>query len=367
MPDAERPKLPPGVNRIVRRRDGAVVATYYYHRATKTRLVGEPGTAEFDASLRAAVRPQTVGPLPPASLASLIDDFEKSWEFKKGVRTTRHAREVIYRAARERFHWVQVRDLNRRAIRDELMKWRDEMAATPRKADSYIGAMQRLLSWAYDRGRIEYNHGLRIARLTPSGYSRRDHIWTPLHEAKLLRSCDPEIRELYLFALFTGARQSDCARMKWSQFDGKWLSFVPAKTSHSTAVEVNLPVHELPPFMDLIGDLSQCTEYMLTTDRGNPWSSFNIIRRFAAAAREAGLSGEDLTFHDIRGTTVSRLYEAGCTDAEVASITGHAIGCGSKLGDYANRSRMLAVHAFRKWGAAMGTMNNVALFPVAKS
>ncbi len=35
---------------------GGQVATYYYHRATGTRLVGEPGTPEFVASFPAAAK-----------------------------------------------------------------------------------------------------------------------------------------------------------------------------------------------------------------------------------------------------------------------------------------------------------------------
>jgi integrase len=32
-----------------------------------------------------------------------------------------------------------------------------------------------------------------------------------------------------------------------------------------------------------------------------------------------------LTFHDLRGTAVTRLAQAGCSVAEIASITGHSM------------------------------------------
>ncbi|MNL58420.1 Phage integrase family protein [compost metagenome] len=34
---------------------------------------------------------------------------------------------------------------------------------------------------------------------------------------------------------------------------------------------------------------------------------------------------EDLTFHDLRGTAVTRLAIAGCSIPQIASITGHSL------------------------------------------
>ncbi|WP_298379501.1 hypothetical protein [Azospirillum sp.] len=47
------------------------------------------------------------------------------------------------------------------------------------------------------------------------------------------------------------------------------------------------------------------------------------------------------------------MLKAGCANAEVASITGHAIGSGSELGTYVDRSRDLALDAFTKWNEAL--------------
>ena len=37
-------------------------------------------------------------------------------------------------------------------------------------------------------------------------------------------------------------------------------------------------------------------------------------------------SAAGLTFHDLRGTAVTRLAISGCTPAEIATITGHSLG-----------------------------------------
>ena len=41
------------------------------------------------------------------------------------------------------------------------------------------------------------------------------------------------------------------------------------------------------------------------------------------ACKQAGIVG--VTFHDLRGTAVTRLALAGCTEAEIATITGHSL------------------------------------------
>lgn len=344
----------PGVNTVTRQaRDGSKIVRYY-HRATGKRLPGELGSPEFDQAYQAAQRPERIKPQKGPTFASLADEFEESSEFKKAVRTTRHAREVVLKAARARFDWMLVKDLNRRAVRDELMKWRDEMSATPRKADLYMSVLSRLLSWAYDRGRIEFNHGLRVGKLTPAGHSRRERIWTMEHEKALLAAADPEISRLYRFALYSLAREGDIARLRRPSYDGKWIVFTPSKTERSSQVKVFLPVFELPPFAALMDELPECGDALLSTDgRRKPWSATNIRARFRHAMEDAGLAGEDLHFHDIRGTGASRMLDASCTEAEVAAITGHAIGGGSKLSDYANRSRALAINGYRKLSAAM--------------
>lgn len=351
---SRRDGTPPGVNRVVKRRRDGAATTYYYWRATGARLHGEPGTPEFAASLAQAQSPRRKDPAKRPTFAALADDFELSWEHKKAVRTTRHARETVLGEARKRFHWVLLDDLNRRAIRDEFMRWRDEMVATPRKADLYMSVLSRLLSWAYDRGLVDYNHGLRIGKLTPSGHSRREHVWTPEHEKIILAKAKPEIVRLYLFALYSAAREADLASMRRDAFDGKWLVFTPAKTRHSTKVAVALPVYALPPFAALMAELPQRTEFLLTTDgRKQRWSATNIRARWRREMGKIGLGGEDLHFHDIRGTAASRMLAAGATEAEVAAVTGHAIGAASKLRDYAQRSRALALGAYTKWARAM--------------
>ena len=65
------------------------------------------------------------------------------------------------------------------------------------------------------------------------------------------------------------------------------------------------------------------------------------------ATRKAGIVG--LTFHDLRGTAVTRLAEAECTNAEIASITGHSMRDVARILDrYLARTDKIALAAIAK-------------------
>jgi integrase len=53
---------------------------------------------------------------------------------------------------------------------------------------------------------------------------------------------------------------------------------------------------------------------------GTPWTSDAFRAAWGKACAKAGVVG--VTFNDLRGTAVTRLALVGCTDAEIASITG---------------------------------------------
>ena len=61
---------------------------------------------------------------------------------------------------------------------------------------------------------------------------------------------------------------------------------------------------------------------ILATLRGGSWTSDGFRTSWGKACEAAQIEG--LTFHDLRGTAVTRLALAGCTVPEIASITGHA-------------------------------------------
>lgn len=63
---------------------------------------------------------------------------------------------------------------------------------------------------------------------------------------------------------------------------------------------------------------------------------------------KSGVTG--VTFHDLRGTAVTRLARADCTEAEIATLTGHSLKDVGAILDahYLSRDSKLAVSAVKK-------------------
>lgn len=246
--------------------------------------------------------------------------------------------------------YMTIDDLASKEAKREFWALRDKFVATRAKADKIVSTLSLVLGWAYRRDLIDYNHADKIDRLVPSTHSRADIIWHPQDEAAFSAVSGQALWEAWQMALYTLARESDLCAWKWENFDGRWLVYQPPKTRGSTGVTVHIPVYRLEPLRDLVANLSRCTDYMLTSDRGHPWKATTLSRAFERTRAKATLSRPDLNWHDIRGTGMTRLYLAGCTDAEVASISGHVMGDRAQQRSYIARTRGLAEHAFDKLG-----------------
>ena len=87
---------------------------------------------------------------------------------------------------------------------------------------------------------------------------------------------------------------------------------------------------------------------MLTQGDGHPWTEDGFRSSWKKAVAKAGITG--LTFHDIRGTAVTRLAVASCTIPQIAAITGHSLKDVSEILDahYLHHDPALAEAAISK-------------------
>lgn len=343
----------PSVARAIRKRlaDGSV-KLYYYHRKTGRPILGEPGTRAFEIAAIAAGEPKPGPARERRDFQWLIDQYQASPDWRALAKATKETRASYFRRILAHFAGIEMEDIDQEAFVPDLYAWRDELALiSPMTADHAIDNLRALLSWAKERRIVRMNWAREIKRLTPSTHNRAELVWTPDLWETLLGAAAEDERQLLRFAEYTAAREADIPLMRWDQFDGQWLVYKPQKTARKTGVTVALPVHALPPFAALLEELPRSTEYILTTCQGLPWSTSNIKLRMRALKAKAFAGDPGRRFHDIRGTTISRLFAAGCTDAEVAAIDGHAIGRGTMLGRYAERSRQLALNAYQRWAA----------------
>jgi integrase len=87
---------------------------------------------------------------------------------------------------------------------------------------------------------------------------------------------------------------------------------------------------------------------ILLNSEGRPWTPDGFRASWGKACKKAGIV--EVTFNDLRGTAVTRLALVGCTEAEIASITGHSLRDVRSIRDahYLHRDQALAETAIRK-------------------
>ena len=88
-----------------------------------------------------------------------------------------------------------------------------------------------------------------------------------------------------------------------------------------TGARVSIPVGSL--LKEALDAAPRRSTTILTNTRGRAWTEDGFRASWGKACVAAGIEG--LTFHDLRGTAVTRLALAGCEVPQIASITGHAL------------------------------------------
>lgn len=341
--------LPENVNTVKRYARGRHVGYYYYYRPNGERINADP--ADMAAFLKAYEKAKSkAAPTNERSFGALVMAYLASPEFAINSEQEKAHKRLTLDMLREKFDWVEVEDLSDPRAQADLIsdfyEWRDSMRHTPALADARVNVLKRLLSWGVQRGRLQVNVAATVKRLVPANHSRRAHIWTPEQEALFLAHADEDMADLFCGALWTVQRQQDAILIDRSKAKDGWLVIKQQKTG----AIVHLPLYVFPPLAKLLRRLP-AEGVAFRPQRAEKWSRSNVNLCFRNVMRKAGMADVDLTFHDLRGTALTRLAEAGCTEAERAALSGHSLG--SKLADYTAPSRELALSAYRKWWAAM--------------
>ena len=328
-----------GINSITKKLADGTRRTYRYAWKGGPPLRGEPGSPEFVHSYNEAIAHKVVPP--QGALLSILQGYQVSGEFLGRAERTRSDYIKQIKIIEKEFGDFPLSALTDRRTRGIFMAWRDRLAVNSRRQADYAWqVLRRVLSWALDRGLVLANPCERGGRLYHG--SRADKIWTDEHEAAFLASAPAYLHLPLLLALWTGQRQGDLLRLPWSAYDGTHIRLRQSKGGRPIKVLVGAPLKAALNAAQKHGPL------ILTNSLRRPWRSHSFQAAWGIAMRKAGIVG--LTFHDLRGTAVTRLALVGCTEAEIATITGHSLGDVKTILDanYLHRDPMLAENAIRK-------------------
>jgi integrase len=313
---------------------------YYYHRATGTRLKGEPGSVEFLASLQEAQR-SAASARSAGTIAGLIREYQNSRAWKILADSTREIGALNLKAVEDKWGQTPVKIAGDKRSRAIFLRWHDKLAEThPRAADAKLAAFARVLSWPLDRGLISSNPIDTFERAYRS--NRSEKIWLRSHVAAFEKVASEELRIALAVALHTGQRQGDLLRLTWSAYDGRAITLKQSKGGRTVYIPCTKAL------LATLEALPRRSTQILTRSDGTPWTRDAFKQAWRDAFKKAGIA-DDLHFHDLRGTAVTMLAEAGATVPEIATITGHSPQHAQKILDrYLARTRELAESAIAK-------------------
>jgi integrase len=327
--------------------------TYWYHRATGRRLNGDPGSAEFIADYAAAeklIRDRHAG-----TVNSLIRSYTMSVEFEeKLASSTRAEYKRMLTKAEPEFGNMPIAALDDPRVRRDFLDWREKIARASgqREADNRLSAISAMLTWAVDRGNIAANHLKGFKRLYH--VDRSEIIWLPEHISAFMKVAPIEMQRALILGLHTGQREGDILRLAWSAYDGNQITLRQGKSRRGNQA----PLIHIPcttALRRMLDGMDRVSPLILTTKTGQSFKARYFGRLWEGATIKAGLQSVtlpganeavELHFHDLRGTAVTLLSEAGCTPQQIATITGHSLKTVHRILErYLARTRGLAEQA----------------------
>jgi integrase len=329
-----------GLNWSSKRLADGSLRTYWYAWRGGPLLRGEPGTPEFVASYNEAVASKVA--TPRGVILSILQGFQASEDFRGLAANTRRSYVPLIKRIEKEFADFPLKALTDHRTRGLFMAWRDQVATSsgPRQADYAWSVLARVLSWALNRGLVTANpctHGGRLHSET-----RAEKIWSDADEAAFLERAPVHLHLPLLLALWTGQRQGDLLRLPWSAYNGTHIRLRQSKTGRRVEIKVGAPLKAA------LDAMTKHSIVILTNSDGKPWTSDGFRASWRKACVAAGIVG--VTFNDLRGTAVTRLALAGCTEAEIATVTGHSLRDVRSILDahYLARDRALGDSAITK-------------------
>lgn len=274
-------------------------------------------------------------PIAFLTIAKLIDQFQRSTEFRKLASNTRTLYDVYLRELHELTGDAPADDFQPRDVRAVMDRMGDRTGA----ANAMLKIIGALYAWG--RGRQLVGRDTKPTEGVTAQDATPHRPWPESVLSAALTSKEDKVRLAAHLLLYTGQRIGDVMRMRWSDIRDGWIH----GTQEKTGKEFEVPLHR-----NLVAELARTPKRGITIlcrHDGQPMSDQTV--RIALKKHCAGF-GADLVPHGLRKNAVIALLEVGCSVAEVASITQQTLRMVEHYAKNRNQ-RTLAGAAILKWNA----------------
>jgi len=297
-----------GKIRVRFRRKGQ--ADYYFKSVAWTPEFMQEYQACLDREAAPAIQPG-INRAKPGSFNALIAAYYGSPEFT-GLRPST---QTTYRGIIERFR-AQHGDKRVAAIeRKHIKAIIGGMSDRPAAANNLLDRLKALMGLAVDIGMRKDDPTVRLRGYPTKGDGF--HTWTEEEIAQFegRHEIGTKARLALALMLFTGQRRSDAVVMGRQHIEGDTIKVSQQKTS----AKLRIPLH--PELRQIIEATPIENMTFLTTAYGKPFTPAGFGNWFRDRCDEAGL--KHCSAHGLRKAAARRLADAGCSNQQIKSITGH--------------------------------------------
>lgn len=149
----------------------------------------------------------------------------------------------------------------------------------------------------------------------------RDRWLTVEEEQRLLPAAVPWLRELLIFAIYTGMRMGEILALTWAGVDlfRRTVTVFRSKNGERRTIPVSTTVLDL--LKHKYATRPGAVDIVFHSERQTPLDGSNIRRALTTALKSAKI--HDLHFHDLRHTFATRMVQAGIDLYKVQRLLGH--------------------------------------------
>ena len=310
-----------GLHFVKKKLAGGEVQEYVYAWRGGPRILAAPGTPEFMQAYNEAIAtkaaPKPRAPNLLAVLRAYQDDEETFGSLAERTKADYRRKLKLIENA---FGDFPLSGLDDRRTRGLFKAWRNELAKkSKRQADYAWSVLSAALSFGFEHGLVDTNPCLKGGRLYNG--SRAEKVWSDDQEAAFLGKAPKHLHLPFLLAIWTAQRQGDLLRLLWSAYDGSFIRLRQSKTGVRVTIPVGAP---LKLALDAAKASRGNATTILVTSEGTPWTGDGFRSSWRKACIKAGVM--DLTFHDLRGSAITRLAIVGATVPEISTISGLSLG-----------------------------------------
>lgn len=195
-------------------------------------------------------------------------------------------------------------------------------AVSEHRAVGVIKILRKVWNVGKRHGRVQVNP---FEKMGLAGLEPRVVLWEPEQVDVFIAKADEmglwSIGTIAMMAYHLCQRPGDMRQLRWSNFDGNAFTFLQEKTG----VKVEIPaspalVERLKDRRASVNDWDQFIALCETTMNG--YDRF-LYTKYSRKVRQAAGLPDQLQIRDLRRTGATEMAEAGATEDELRSVTGH--------------------------------------------